>query len=381
MAWPRVPEALADRALVAAIALVAFAHVPDLPRGMIAADLLIAVAVPFVLASRPRVPAGLLASCALFAAAATASALANGGSYVKLLGHWELALLAIATAGVAARQPDAVERALVWAAGIAAVSATVGALLWAVGIDTSLLNPTSGDLAAGNYPRLRGVTERANQLATVVATGSLLLFARPELIDRRWLRRGLWGCFAVAMTFTFSRSVPFWLLGIAGLAAWQRGKPRLAIATGAAAAIGLAGLWLSVRYGVHAAPDRLWDSTIAWNEPGTRWLNALGAWETAVDQPWLGIGPGRTPSGVWSAHLTWLNLWAVLGPAALLAFAALFAGATASAWRAAAAGLVVVLTLFAIDSLHRDIEDMRHLWVTLGLAWAAGTRHVRAPIP
>jgi hypothetical protein len=70
---------------------------------------------------------------------------------------------------------------------------------------------------------------------------------------------------------------------------------------------------------------------------------------------------GTAVSNGWSAHLVWLNLWAVLGVVPLCGFAI-------GCYRAMRLyryelGIAVALGVMLLDGFARDIEDMRHLWV------------------
>ena len=79
------------------------------------------------------------------------------------------------------------------------------------------------------------------------------------------------------------------------------------------------------------------------------------------------------PGSSRQAHFTLANVAGLMGIPAAFAFLAGFALAFRSAWRAARAGhaasitLVSVLLLHAFDSLARDVEDQRQLWIVVGL--------------
>jgi hypothetical protein len=90
------------------------------------------------------------------------------------------------------------------------------------------------------------------------------------------------------------------------------------------------------------------------------WIRG-GAINTIASSPLWGLGPGAAVSNGWSAHLVWLNLWAVGGVAPLCGFAI-------GCYRAMRLyryelGIAVALGVMLLDGFARDIEDMRHLWV------------------
>ena len=108
---------------------------------------------------------------------------------------------------------------------------------------------------------------------------------------------------------------------------------------------------------------------------------ASSAWRSLTHRPLIGVGPGGLAAFAdgqpYEAHLTPLNVAAVLGLPALAGFLAI----PLLLWRArgqpldrpawgAAAGL-------ALDALAQDIEDFRHLWILFG--WLDGAGAPAAP--
>ncbi len=67
-----------------------------------------------------------------------------------------------------------------------------------------------------------------------------------------------------------------------------------------------------------------------------------------------------------------VNLWAGIGIAPLAAFAFLISTALAAAIRFPLAGVACALIASLIDSLSSDTEDMRHVWLLIGIALSAG---------
>jgi hypothetical protein len=373
----RVTE-LGVQLFVAGVALISLANFPVLPvRGAQISDAIAGVGAAFVLAGALQrrawtvvSPAGGAAALAYAAAACLSFAIA-GGSAMRLLGYVWLVTFAFAIAIAADDEVTALRlrRALILAALIGAVSGLVGAVLFWAGKPTGLLN-IFGDLDPGNYPRIRGTMLRANALAGLTATGLLLLGDVP----RKW-RLLVGGVLVAALVFTFSRS---WIaLAGAGAVTLLSITPRHTRTRDAAAvvvvlatiAVMLAVSWLEVRLD----PTRPWDMHIG-SGTGTRWIHLNDALSTIAANP-FGVGPGRpaTYTG-WDAHFAPINIAAILGKPAAVAFILVFAIALVRSLRAARSGdatmrgVAAALLLFGFDALARDSEDQRALWVLIGLA-------------
>lgn len=370
----RLMAANADRQtallIAAGAALIPFQIWPPMPlAGMTVSDVLFALAfVQFSLARRaiPTAPAAV--AIAAFAAGTAVSAL-FGGSAVKLLGHFMLAAVGWMTACAAPESARTVRRALVLAALVAALTGVVAAVLFYCGVKTPLLN-IFGDLQPGHYPRVRGTMIRANMMATVVASGLILLWFERGLLPQPWLRWLVLGLGAVAMLFSFSRTIVPLVLAIAGVELWRRQGPRwLLLAWAGAACLSAAALWVSIRYQVVLNPMRPWAVDVLAVD-GTRFAIWRDAVATLATHPLVGAGPGIPVAEGWTAHNTWLNLWAGLGVVPLVAFAYLIAAALARAVAARATGLAAALAVALVGSVYTDIEDMRHIWLLIGLALA-----------
>jgi hypothetical protein len=363
--------------LVTGVALIAFANFPVLPlRGAQASDVVAAVGAALVVASSwGRVRAAIatpgVIAAFVYGAAAIVSFATAGGSAPRLLGYLWLVGFGVAIM-IASGDPAVARRlrqAIVIAALIGAVTGLVGAVLFWLGKPTGLLN-IAGDLVPGDYPRIRGTMLRANALAGLIATGLLLAGDVP----RPW-RVPVIVVLVAALVFTFSRS---WI-ALAGTGAvtllairsdHSRARDIVAVvAVLAAIAVMLAVSWLDLR----VDPSRPWDTHLG-DGTGTRWLHLTDALSTISAHP-LGVGPGRAATfDGWDAHFAPINIAAVIGIPAALAFIALFALALIRALRAARAGdaamrgVAAALVLFALDALARDVEDQRALWVLFGLA-------------
>lgn len=360
--------------------------VPPMPLpGMQLSDLFFALAFGCFLLSRPRwPPAALTVPLALFALGAVVST-AFGGSPVKLLGHLELAALALMAAALAQSSARALRLALVVGACLGALTVMAGVALFYAGIETMLLNH-HGVLAGDSYPRGRGTMIRAQMMASVVLTGLMLLWFEPGLIGSRVWRIAACALILAAAFFAFSRTLPAALLLLAGALLWQRRGPRWAWAALALTAlVYLALLWVSIRYQIVLNPLRPWEVEVIdpdWATvtipDGIRYSFWRDAVATIAQRPILGVGPGTGVPPGWTAHNTWLNVWGTLGIVPLIAFAWLAAAGLAGAWRAGQAGVAAVLGLLLFESLYTDIEDMRHYWLVLGLGFCTASQSIMA---
>ncbi len=374
----------AEVAFLCAVVTLSLQWFPAIPlEGAQLSDLCFALAALAFLASWPareigRLPRFDLYVLMLFVVGVAASAVVNGGSYLKLVGHAELAVVSVISAALAQDERSAgrIRLALVFAAGLAALLGLVGVVSYYAGRPTALLNHY-GDLLPGDYPRTRGTCVGANMLASVLATGAVLLMAERDSARQARVRWLLLGVIGVALLFTFSRTLLAVLVGMVAVLVAQRPTKAgwLALALGVALVAAL--IIVSARYEILLDPTRPWDAAIS-DAAATRWTHWGDALSTARAHPLFGVGPGRlaTADG-WSAHLTWLNLWALLGLAPLAAFAVLVVRGFLG-WRAAI-GPAAALLVLVLDSFARDIEDMRHLWVLLGLllvARSAATRRI-----
>lgn len=339
--------------------------------GMQLSDAVFAIAFAQFLITRRELPP-VMVSIALgaFAAGAGISAVLGGG-FVKLLGHFELAALGWMAVCASARGARAMRRALVIAAGIAAASAAAGVVLFYAGISSQLLNHY-GALVADAYPRARGTMGHANQLAPFVSAGFLLLWFERKLIPGVWLRRLIFVIASVALVFSFSRTIVAFALVLSGTELWRRANPQwMRLAWIAASLAAAAALWISIRYQVVLNPLAPWAVEVLDADGGrfTHWRDAAA---TIAQHPVFGIGPGTPVANAFWAHNTWLNLWAGIGLAPLAAFGFLMYAALAAAIRSPLAGVACALIVALIDSLSLDIEDIRQIWLLIGIALGVG---------
>lgn len=362
------PERQTALLLAAGTVLLPLQIWPVMPlEGMRLCDLLFALAFAQFVVLRFAIPAtGVAAAIAAFAAGAAMSA-AFGGSPVKLLGHFMLAAIGWMAACDSPESARLLRRALVVAAAIAAATAAAGAAGYYAGIPSPLLSHY-GDLMADAYPRVRGTVINANMTASVVATGVILLWFEPGLVPAARLRRLIYAIAAVALVFSFSRTIGALAIAVSGVALWRgEGRRWLRLAWLAAAGAYAAALWISIRYHVVLNPVQPWAVEVLASD-GSRfaiWRNAVA---TLAEHPLLGVGPGIGVAEGRHAHNTWLNLWAGLGIVPLAAFAFLMAASVLAAIRSHWPGVACALAVALIDSLYTDIEDMRHIWLLIGIA-------------
>lgn len=378
--------------LVIGTALLPLQIWPAMPlAGMQLSDLVFALAFARFLWPVPEAPAAVAAvPMAAFAAGAAVSA-CLGGSMVKLLGHFELAAIGWMAACALPHAARRLRQALVIAAALAALTALAGLAVFfsgnagydAFGRPDNPLLYLHGALVTDDYPRAKGTLVTGAMLTSVVASGVALLWFERDLVPARWSRRLIFlGC-AVALVFAFSRSIA--TLAVVLLAAGLCRRNRSTLARGAFLVVAVAyaaALWVSLRYHVVLDPLAPWTADVL-GADGDR----FGRWRLAVaaiaESPLVGAGPGSLVAAGWSAHNTWLNLWAVLGIVPLAAFAVLLLASIRSAVRSGAAGLASALIFALIESSYNDIEDMRHVWLLIGLALGimADAPGRRAPQP
>ena len=365
------PEHQTTILIVIGIILLPLQIWPVMPApGMQLADIVFAIALVQFVAARRDLPAVQISiPIAGFAAGAAVSAIVGGG-FVKLLGHFELAAIGWMAACASAAGARSMRRALVIASAIAAASAVAGAIAYYTGFDSPLLN-VYGQLIRDDYPRVRGIMVGANMAAFVIATGFLLLWFEPALIPCIRARRVIYIIGAIALLFTFSRTLVALAVVLAGGELWRRGAPgwmRLAWVMASLAAA--AALWISIRYQVVLNPLEPWMVAVL-DADGTRFAIWRDAAVSISENPIFGIGPGNRFADGWPAHNTWINLWAILGILPLAAFAYLSTASLVAAARYRLCGVACALIVALINSLHMDIEDMRHVWLLFGIALSA----------
>ncbi len=381
MAGVTVSERQTTSLLVIGIILLPLQIWPVMPLpGMQLSDIFFALAFVQFLWARFEIPLAIASvPIAAFAAGATVSTL-FGGSPVKLLGHFELAALGWMAVCASPYSSRWLRRALVIAAVLAALTAMAALAVFfsgiagydAAGRPESPLLYIHGSLVSDNYPRPRGTLVTGAMLTSVVATGFALLWFERELVPGVWQRRLIYAVCVGALFFAFSRAIATLAIVLIATELWRRDSPQWArgafVIVAAAYAVAL---WVSLRYHVVLNPLEPWAVDVL-AEDGERfgkWRNAVA---TLAENPIVGAGPGIPVAEGWSAHNTWLNLWAGLGIAPLAAFAFLMFASVRAAVGLRSLGVACALFFALIGSTYNDIEDMRHLWLLIGIALGAG---------
>ena len=319
------------------------------------------------------------------------SAVASGGSMLKLVGHAELGVIFLLTEQLVREDPaqgPRLVRTLWMATLLAAGLGLVGAVLFYLGVPSLLLNPHPGDLLPGNYPRVRGLMVRSNMLASFLAVGLLLSLEKARRRRDRKEAAMAYGAtlgVGLAMLLTFSRS----LMSCGLMAGWLvlvHRRPARRVVFWLLGAALAAALLASALFVIDLNPADPFSMRVHTDAPGTRSRFWMHAWSNIVAHPLVGIGPGHPPAGVFAAHNTWLDIWAQLGLVPFLAFAGLLVVVLHAVRRAdtraqqraqsadpRAAVWIAILGAFILDTLTLDIEDFRHVWLTLALAMAHAT--------
>jgi O-antigen ligase len=185
------------------------------------------------------------------------------------------------------------------------------------------------------------------------------------------MRRFIYAVCVVALFFAFSRTIATFAIVVVGVELWHRESPRWARCAWMIAAVIFAGaLSVSLRYHVVLNPVEPWMIDVLPID-GDR----FGRWPLAVDSivenPIFGIGPGVPVANGWSAHNTWMNLWAGLGIVPLAAFAFLMLRSIRAVIGLRLFGVACALIFALIESIYNDIEDMRTVWLLIGIALGA----------
>lgn len=295
------------------------------------------------------------------------------------------AAAAVATSGLpVGRAVDA------WLGGVAVALATT-LVLAVAGPDIlqSRVLYTGGGVQGLPFPRPSGPLLHPNMLGDLLVVSCLLAWGRwPSLGDRgrRWV-----GALAVAMVVTLALSVSAaWLP--AGIAAGWIARADRKAGRGSRARSASLRLGGTVLAGVTLAglvvPLRL---DLGFVEVATAAVRPdiwAGAVEAVLTAPLLGVGAspylaevpdpllGGTPV-LWDAHNAYLSVlgqYGVVGAAlAGLGVAWVVLGALARVPRGRLrTALVVALVAVAVDAVFMASEDLRHVWMLLGLCGLAG---------
>ena len=320
-----------------------------------------------------------------FAGWCLVSALATSRGWPTALGQLELALLPALVCFHARAEKHLLLLMRAWcvSAAVLCLVAVAGVALEITGISTSL-GGMGGALGLSFRPR--GLSLTTNLLASLALAPTLFLFG--TLRSRLFSVRARAALLAPMLVF-FGLSVSRTLLALAVGALLLAKLPRAGKASGLLALC--IALFLSVRFewgqpGGNAAP--------LFSE-GTRWQIHAQAVATFLHSPIFGAGPGETVASLtgyashgpgvsaWHAHNTALDLLATTGAPGFLLFCLVMGLAFRRPAREGALGYALTAALGAMlfDSLSVDSERFRHLWLLVGLCFAAQAPGKRSSRP
>lgn len=288
---------------------------------------------------------------------------------------------------------------LAWIAGAVATlgASFAGVALFAIGHTDNRFLYGFGSLPAGSYPRVQGLFVNANMLCTYLAASVFLIMAagRAGLLERR-ITRPLTGAVIAVAVLTLSPG----LGGLAlALSLWWSANAEAS----AARRIRFAGAATSILFvlATLGSPTMLLRDDL----PGIDFKpsSRVMAWEDAAltfaAHPLLGAGPGADVAHVdyvnasrgsellTDAHNTWLSVLGQYGLLGFAAFAMIIAMlvarmrfpltlTTERPWRTGCELALVAALLY--PSLSGSFEDTRHIWLLLGLTYAAQRQSVKA---
>jgi O-antigen ligase len=311
---------------------------------------------------------------------------------LKAAGAGYLGCLAILTAHYARSAEMTRHIALAWAAGaiLTIIGSAAGVGLFAVGRHDNPFLYGYGSLIPGEYPRVMALFLNANMLCTYVgATAFILLGAAHATLMSRRLVTPIVALLAVVALLTFSPGLggialagALWFAGAASM------PPRRAVML-RRAGVAIAAVSLLA---ILPSPTMLQATGNAPFEPSSRLQTWSDASKTFLARPLTGVGPGAEVAHVTyvnashqveyltDAHNTWLSVLAQTGLVGFACFAIVI-GLLVSrmrvqldltqpgAWRTGCE--LALLASVLVPSLSGSFEDARHLWVLMGMVYAA----------
>jgi O-Antigen ligase len=288
---------------------------------------------------------------------------------VKLLGMSELCMLALITSNLASRPAGRrlIPVAIAATSLLTAAAAIAGLVLFYAGASTQLIGIYGELEPSGWYARVQAGTYNPNLLASFCIFASAVL-ARDKASLPSWLRRAAATVLWVTVVLTFSRGIlGFVLAALIRAARTRRGRILARVATAM-----LLGIMISFTlWNPQINPARPFDARLRATPPSTRRQAFNTSLRTLVERPLLGSGTGSSPGSVhgapFDAHFTALNIAATLGLPALVAFSSIFAALWRGRGRPTDLAIWGGVAGLALDALGQDIEDFRHVWVTIGL--------------
>lgn len=327
------------------------------------------------------VGAGLLALFAGWVAASALWGFHPGYALVKGAGLGGLALAAAAVGSSGLPWRRAVDA---WLGGVA-VALLLTVLLFLAGPEgRATVVYEQGGVQGLTFPRIRGPMVHPNMLGGYLAVSGVLLWARWPSLGRRGRAAGalLGGAMALALILSVSTAWVGAAVAVAALALWGgRGPGRVVVAAGSAVVAALTGFALIASLDMRVEGAHLVTNGI---RPGI-WAGAL---EAFLEAPLAGVGAAPylarvadplLPSGgevYWDAHNLYLSVAGQFGLLGLGLFTAGVGLAARAAYRApdrrARVAALVMLGVLAVNGLFTASEDLRHVWMAVGLMGVAG---------
>jgi hypothetical protein len=310
----------------------------------------------------------LYAAFAVFSFLFTATDWRSGAP--KLFGIGELCILALITSELA-RRPGAMPlmgRVIAITSLLTAAAGIAGIILFYFGIKTRLLG-TYGDLVpSSNYARIQAGFYQPNLLASYCIFAGAVINCRQSQLPV-WLRRATTVALWLAVLMTLSRGILAFGLAAAIRRADTRFR-RIAVSLFAAfCAVVIVALSI---WNLLVDPSSPLGARLDSSTPTSRWSGLTSSLRTLAVNPVFGTGPNTRPGQYlgfpFDAHLTPLNIAATLGLPALMAFVYLCARLWRQRGRPTDKAIWGGLAGLGLDALAQDVEDFRHVWVTIGLA-------------
>jgi putative inorganic carbon (hco3(-)) transporter len=330
-------------------------------------------------------------------------------SFRRLPAELYLPALAIVALNVVTDERMLRRTAIAWVAG-ASVAALLSALTVAIFYTPLFELPAFHDIAAyalhyygtlpaGNYPRIQGTFEYPSMFCNFMTVGLMLLVLWPATrsVARGGMRAVLLLLFGIAMFFTLTPGLGGVLaaLGIWAYVRWIDRRPKAATAALAGSFASAAATLLAASFTPFVSTNTEAYFTISnWSfGPSGRLLAWSDALSVFLRHPFFGSGIGIPPIAVYfpvpsgeialatDAHNAALNVAAQTGIVGLAALVALtievlrrikLGGAVSDQTSTIRTALgIAFISCFLIQGLVGSFENARHLWVLIGLIFAA----------
>jgi hypothetical protein len=292
----------------------------------------------------------------------------------------ELAVLTVLTADFAAdaERLRAIVDVVLAGAVLTIALAAGGLLLFYAGVDTSLIGPYGEQFVpSDSYARIEAGFGSPPLLGSYCIFAAAVLAIEPGAAGR--LRLGTRVGLGFVAFATLSRAALGFVVAAAIRVAAARRSPRARVAAGVVVAVAVAAVAALTLGRLELDPTRPDTVGYEFPDPGNRREGISSSFDTLVDNPLVGVGPGALPGvGTYGqpfrAHLTPLNVAATAGIPALIALLLFVLGLWRTRRRPTDIAIWSGLAGLAVDALAQDVEHFRHVWILLGLAAASTAR-------